>query len=180
MRNKVIKSQNIFLRPIELSDCSGPYLNWLNDSMVNQYLESRFISWTSEMLSSYISDLLNNNDELMFAICNIKNKKHIGNIKLGPINWNHRFAEIGIIIGDKHEWGKGRASEAIKSVCKYAFDILELNKITAGCYEENKASVKAFTRVGFKQEGVLRKKFLSSTSFQDHILLGILKDEFEC
>jgi len=178
MKYKVIEGQNIFLRPIQLSDSSGPYLNWLNDPEVNQYLESRFVSWTTEMLSSYIANLVNNN-ELLFAICSMESKKHIGNVKLGPINWNHRFADIGIMIGDKDQWGKGRASEAIREICRYGFDELELNKITAGCYGDNQGSVKAFSRVGFQQEGILRKKFLSSAGFQDHILLGILNDEFK-
>jgi ribosomal-protein-alanine N-acetyltransferase len=179
MEYKVIEGQTIFLRPIQLSDSSGPYLNWLNDPEVNQYLESRFVSWTTEMLSSYIVNLANNNNELLFAICTMESKKHIGNVKLGPINWNHRFADIGIIIGDKCEWGKGRASEAIRAICRYGFDELELNKITAGCYGDNQGSVKAFSRVGFQQEGISRKKFFSSDRYQDHILLGILNDEFK-
>ena len=62
----MIEGQNIFLRPIQLSDSSGPYLNWLNDPEVNQYLESRFVSWTTEMLSSYIANLVNNKNELLF------------------------------------------------------------------------------------------------------------------
>ena len=179
MKNKVIEGQNIFLRPIKSSDSSGPYLDWLNDPEVNQYLESRFVSWTDEMLCSYIDNLVNNNNELLFAICIMESKKHIGNVKLGPINWNHRFADIGIIVGDKGQWGKGRAAEAIKAICRYGFDELKLNKITAGCYGDNQGSVKAFNRVGFQQEGILRKKFFSSAGFQDHILLGILNDEFE-
>lgn len=180
MKYKIIGGMNIFLRPIQSSDALGPYLNWLNDPEVNQYLESRFVSWTTEMLSSYIANLVNNKNELLFAICTMEGEKHIGNIKLGPIDWNHRFADIGIIIGDKSEWGKGRGSEAIRTICRYGFDELELNKITAGCYGDNLSSVKAFSRVGFQQEGILRKKFFSSAGFQDHILMGILNDEFKC
>lgn len=179
MQYKVIEGRNIFLRPIQQSDSSGPYLNWLNDPVINQYLESRFVSWTTEMLSSYIANLVNNNSEFLFAICTTESKKHIGNIKLGPVNWNHRFADVGIIIGDKGQWGKGRASEAIKTICGYGFDELKLNKITAGCYGDNQGSVKAFIRVGFQQEGILRKKFFSSAGFQDHILLGILNEDFK-
>ena len=37
-----IQSLNIFLRPIEITDANGPYLSWLNDPEINQYLESRF------------------------------------------------------------------------------------------------------------------------------------------
>ena len=41
--------------------------------------------------------------------------KHIGNIKLGPINWIHRYGDISLLIGDKDYWGKGIATEAIRA-----------------------------------------------------------------
>lgn len=172
------EKSNIYLRPIEISDASGPYLAWLNDPAVNQYLESRFVPWSLDKLSSYIDNLMSSKDEFLFAICTYKGQKHIGNIKLGPINWNHLFGDIGIIIGDKTEWGKGRAAEAIAAICDYGFNELSLNKIQAGCYEENMGSIKAFQKVGFEEEGRIKHKFMSLTGYQDHILLGLLSDDF--
>ena len=93
------------------------------------------------MLKGYIEKLLYNDDERLFAICDINTEAHIGNIKLGPINWHHKFADVGIIIGDKKQWGKGRAVEAIRTLCRFGFDELGLNKITAGCYSGNQGSV---------------------------------------
>ena len=179
MSNKLILSKNVYLRPIEISDASGPYLSWLNDSEVNQYLESRFVPWTQEMLLTYIENLSDNGDEMLFAICLSESDLHIGNIKLGPINWHHRFADIGILIGDKSQWGKGRAADAIKTICRFGFEELNLNKITAGCYGDNLGSVKAFNRVGFREEGRLKSKFFSPSGYQDHILMGLLSDEFK-
>ena len=54
----------------------------------------------------------------------------------------HRFADIGIIIGDDAYWGRGFASEAIKLVISYAFDRLKLHKLTAGCYATNAGATK--------------------------------------
>ncbi len=178
MNDKLITSKSLYLRPIDITDATDLYLNWLNDPEINQYLESRFVSWTLEMLSSYIKELSGNKNEMLFAICLAEDNQHIGNIKLGPINWQHLYADIGIIIGDKGQWGKGKAAEAIEAVCRFGFQ-LGLNKITAGCYGDNIGSFKAFTRVGFEEEGRVRRKFISQSGYQDHILLGLLADDFK-
>jgi RimJ/RimL family protein N-acetyltransferase len=82
--------------------------------------------------------------------------RHIGNIKIGPINLNHQIAPIGILIGDKNEWGNGYASEAIQIVTQFGFDKLNLMKIYAGCYESNIGSKRAFEKSGYEVEGFFR------------------------
>lgn len=178
LKDKIIRSKTIYLREISIEDAKDPYLSWLNDSEINMYLESRFSDWSKENLYSYIKELSSNDNEILFAICSVETDIHIGNIKIGPINWNHKFADIGIIVGDKSQWGKGIAAEAIKSICHFGFDELKLNKLTAGCYEINIGSMKAFNKVGFSEEGRLKKKFISDEGYQDHVLLGLLEKDF--
>ena len=84
--------------------------------------------------------------------------KHIGNIKLGPINIHHNCAEIGLIIGDKDSWGKGLASRAISIVTQFGFNQLKLAKLSAGCYENNIGSKKAFEKSGYQVEGFLKNQ----------------------
>ena len=75
---------------------------------------------------------IDNRHVFIDAILNKKTGAHIGNIKLGDINWIHRFSELGIMIGDKRYWGKGYGEEACKLVLAYAFDRLNLNKVILG------------------------------------------------
>ena len=179
MITRVLEGRNISLRSIQVLDADGPYLSWLNDKEINEYLESRFINWTTDLLRSYILDIEQREDQFLFAICLKDQPVHIGNIKIGPINPHHRFADVGIMIGEKKYWGRGFASEAIREICKFGFEELKLNKITAGCYEANGGSVKSFERVGFEIEGRQRKKLCSESGFQDHILMGILGSDFK-
>lgn len=73
----------------------------------------------------------NNHSFLFKIICNNSNC-HIGNIKIGPINPHHNYADISYFIGEKSLWGKGIATEAIQLILKYAFEELKLHKVTAG------------------------------------------------
>jgi len=170
-----IEGDRIYLREVRPSDVNEDYYRWMNDSEVTQYLESRFYPNSLERLREYVASKLANHDIVFLAIVLKDDHRHIGNIKLEPINWIHRSAEVGIIIGDKSNWGKGYATEAIQLVVDYAFHKFNLHKITAGCYANNQGSLKAFGKAGFKVEGVRKEQFLWNGQYVDAVLLGIVR-----
>lgn len=176
MASNKIEGENIYLREMELRDVSELYLKWMKDKQVIKYLESRFTEYDMEKLKSYVSQIKEDKFNLLFTI-NLKfNDKHIGNIKLGPINTHHKFAEIGIMIGEELGWGKGYGTEAIKLITKYGFEELKLHKLIAGTYSNNIGSIKAFIKAGFTIEGRLIRKFQSKGDYVDQVLLGILNE----
>ena len=167
-----INGERIYLRPVKVADARMEYVRWLNDPEVNQFLEIRFVRHTLPALKKYIAKVLKNPDTIFLAIILKDGYKHIGNIKLGPIDKNHKLAEIGIMIGDKNSWGNGYATDAIKLLTDYAFNELKLHKIIAGAYENNIGSVKAFLKLGFCEEGRRKKHFLYNGKWIDDVLLA--------
>lgn len=163
----------IYLRSLVRDDASLAYLSWLSDPEINQYLEVRFISpQTLAQLQSFIEKIMGSGDSLLLGIFLASEHRHIGNIKLGPIDWNHRTADIGLLIGDRGQWGKGFATGAIQLVAHYAFRDLKLAKLTAGCYSENQGSMSAFFKAGFAHEGTRLSQWQVGDRRQDGILLG--------
>lgn len=172
---KQIDGATIFLRDLKKTDATKKYLKWLNSKKINQFLESRFTKHAKIDIENYIKKMNHDPNIIFLAIIRKDNQKHIGNIKLGPINWNHKYAEIGIMIGDENSWGKGYASEAIKLISDFGFNYLKLHKITAGIYEENVGSIKAFLKAGFFIEGIRYKHFFSKGKYVNHVLLAKIK-----
>lgn len=170
----IINGKRIYLRRIVVPDINERYLSWMRDPRVYEFLESRFEKWTVRKLKDYVKRVSADPDYLFMAIISKKGNRHIGNIKLGPINRHHRSAEIGIIIGDKLFWGKGCATEAIRLITAHAFKKLKLHKLTAGAYANNMGSVKAFKRAGFSIEGIRKKHYLHRGKYVDGVLLGII------
>ena len=170
-----IEGKNICLREIQISDAKKNYYNWMRDPEVNQYLESRFEKWSVRRLKNYVKEIKINRDNFFWAIILKETGGHIGNIKLGPVNRKHGFADLGIIIGEKPYWGKGFATEAITLVADYAFKKLKLNKLTAGAYANNIGSVKAFKNAGFLIEGIQKRQYLYNKKYVDGVLLGCIK-----
>ena len=64
----------------------------------------------------------------------------------------YRFADVELLIGEKDCWHRGYVSEVIGCLVHYAFDVLNLHKLTAGCCAAHQASLKAFKKNGFQDE----------------------------
>ena len=175
--NIKIEGNRIYLRESELSDVNQTYVNWLSDPEVNQYLEIRHKVQTMDSVHDYVKQKIVKKDELLFSICLNKNDIHIGNIKLGPVNLIHKYAEISLFIGDKNEWRKNLATEAILILSNYAFDILELHKLTAGCYANNIGSIRAFEKAGFIIEGTWKSHYLCDGEYVDRICFSLMNNE---
>ena len=174
----LVSGKRIYLREVRLDDVNGRYYRWMNDPEVVQYLETRFVPQSLENIASYVKRMDGKADEPFFAICTHDTDEHIGNIKLGPINWIHRYADISLLIGEKHYWGKGYASEAIEAITRYGFEVLSLNKIKASCYEQNEGSARAFENCGYCREGLMREHFLYKGKPTGAILLGMTARDY--
>jgi len=175
---RMLMGSRIYLRDVRESDATPAYVNWMNDPEVNQYLESRFAPATIESLKSFIRSHASGDANVFLAIVLRDGGRHVGNIKLGPINWIHRVGDIGLVVGEKDCWGKGVATEAISLMVAYAFSELNLRKVTAGAYSINYGSIRAFQKVGFEIEGVRRAHFTTPNGQCDHVLLGLLKEDW--
>jgi ribosomal-protein-alanine N-acetyltransferase len=172
-----IPGERLYLREVCPEDVGEAYHRWLNDPEVTQYTESRFFPNSVARLREYVARFAADRDNLFLAIVLRQDGRHIGNIKLGPINWIHRTGDIGIVIGERECRGHGYGPEAIRLLTDHAFRVLNLRRVTAGCYATNVASVKAFLKAGWRQESVRPRQYWSGDRYVDEILLGTERAE---
>lgn len=71
-----------------------------------------------------------------------------GTIGIKEIDYVNKKANIGYWIGKQYQ-GKGIATECIKLIVNYAFDILELEEISAYVFPDNKPSIRGLEKNGF-------------------------------
>jgi RimJ/RimL family protein N-acetyltransferase len=167
-----LNGNGIYMRSLVSTDLDGPYFDWLNDREVTKYMDSGVFPNTKEAMETYFNNVARNPDNVMLAIVDKSSENHVGNIRLGTINWISRVAPIGIMIGAKDYWGNGYGTEAIIMVSDYAFGRLNLYKITAGIAAGHQASLKAFQKCGFVIEGKALKEQLVDGDYQDILHLG--------
>ena len=168
----------ILLRPLCEVDLNDRYLSWLNDGEVTRFMETGTFPVTARELQEFYENTAKSKTDVLFAIVDKETDLHIGNIKLGGINWVHRFADLGIMIGDKPYWGKGYGREACSLLLKYAFETLNLNKVTLGVYGNHAAAIKAYEKVGFQIEGRISGLLNFEGRYVDKVILGISRQQF--
>lgn len=174
----IIKTDRLYLRPLTALDASQTYADWLNDASINSYLETRHTVHTVASCKEFIESCNSNEAEQLFGVFLKEYDTHIGNAKLGAIHKEYSRAQLSLFIGDKSQWGKGFATEIVCALTKFGFAELGLDRIEAGCYEDNLASLRVFLKVGYTLEGFLRSHFVHQGRRTGCFWLAILKDEF--
>ena len=147
----ILESDRLILRPLNSSFISGEYVSWMNDEEVIRYMDSGG-NYTLKKLKNYI-EKVENNPQYFWAIIFKNKNKHIGNIKIDPIDKENKYGEYGIMIGNKNFWRKGIAAEASSLVIKFCFERICLRKINLGVLEKNKSAIKLYQKLGFLIEG---------------------------
>jgi len=166
----------IYLRCLVPEEIGQTYLQWIRDKDINQFLEVRHnLPSTVSELQQFVASINDSSDSIMFGIF-VGDHKHIGNIKLGPVDSINMRAEIGVLLGDKSEWGKGYATRAIQLVSKYAFECLGLVRLTAGMHEPNQGSFRVFIKAGFVHEGTSKSYWQAESGRLNQLWLGLTNE----
>jgi [ribosomal protein S5]-alanine N-acetyltransferase len=161
-----VKGKGMYLRELRESDLEGRWYSWFNDSEVTQYQNKKIFPNSRERQREYYNTVKSSATDVVLAIVDERSGKHIGNVGLHKIDWVHRSAELGIVIGEKKFWGKGYGCQAWKMITDYGFDVLNLHRIYAVVMADNKASQNCAERAGFKKEGHIRDVFYKDGKYK--------------
>ena len=181
MKDIILKKKNLVLKTLNTKDYSKKYLNWLNDKNINSYLETRFTKISKLSITNFIKEKRKSNDSYLFGVfineLNLDN--HIGNIKIGPINFDNKYAYVSYFIGEKKVWGKGFGTLSVNIVTHFGLKKLNLNKCLAGVHSSNISSRKVLKKNGYKIEGVFKKQLWFNNKYEDEYVYCCNKKTFK-
>lgn len=167
--SELFPGRTVSLRLLTRADCTPQYVAWLQDPEVTRYLETRWSPQSIETVIDFVSTTMSSPANYLFAIIENEGSRHIGNLKIGPINANHGFADVSYFIGEKSFWGRGYASEAVRLASHIAFDRLGLRRLQAGLYEGNRGSARALEKAGFEFEARFIRQLRGPDGLEDHL-----------
>lgn len=170
---------NIELRELELSD-SFDIFNTINNQRkyLGEWLpfveKTKKISDTKAFVKS-VTNTLNENKEYTFTIR--KQNEFIGLIGLKSIDSLNKKTEIGYWLSKTHQ-KQGIVTKSVKKLCDFAFNNLELNRISIKCAANNQSSKNIPKRLGFIFEGIERDaELVSENIFRDLEVYSKLKKD---
>ncbi len=172
-----LNGKDIYLRELRVSDLEGNWYQWFNDEEVTRFQNKGVFPNTREKQQAYFEKISNSSTDVVLAIIDKAGEAHVGNVGLHNIDWVHRSAEIGIVIGEKSYWKKGYGTQAWNLISMYGIKRLGLHRLYAWILKENIPSLKAAEKSGFKKEGEIRDVLFKNGNYHAMCYLNLTGNE---
>lgn len=136
--------------------------------------------WSVKKVKEGIEKELEQDDTggIMYSIHLLEEDKLIGFIGLWGFGKPSGEAWVGIGMGEPEFWGRGYGTEAMQLILQYAFQELNLHRVTLGVFEYNQRAIRSYEKAGFVHEGRIRKEVLREGKRWDALQMGILREEW--
>ncbi|MCH4268744.1 MAG: GNAT family N-acetyltransferase [Brevundimonas sp.] len=180
----VLNGQGVVLRPPRPSD----YLAWASlREESRDYLQPWEPAWAEDDLTRaafrrrlgvYAREMEQGTAWPLFVF-DPADEALLGAITLSNIR--RGVAETGTLgywIGRPYA-GRGVGTAAVRAMLAHAFGSLGLHRVEAACVPTNHASHRVLEKAGFRQEGVARAYLKINGRWADHLLFGVLQEEFD-
>lgn len=176
----IIESKRLILREWEYSDIED-LIEGLNNINVSKWMASIPFPYSENDALSFIRHAKQQDKEyhIYLAIVLKENNKVIGGTEIRNIDRRNGSAGGGIWLNESYQ-KNGYGTEAFCIRNRYIFNELNLRRIENGYFKDNEKSHKMQLKLGYKDEGIRRKKFLcmATNEYVDEYITGLLKEEF--
>ncbi|MCY6369478.1 GNAT family N-acetyltransferase [Clostridium ganghwense] len=172
-----VNNERIIVRKAIKSDAEAliEYLNIIGG-------ESDFLTFTAgefgrtiEQEREFIKNTLEK-DNALFIIAEI-NGKIVGNLNFsgGPRPRNAHVGEFGVSVLKKY-WGNGIGEELIKYLIEWSKKSGTIRKINLRVRTDNTRGINLYKKLGFLEEGTLKRDFFINGKFYDSVSMGLMID----
>ncbi len=180
-----IRASNIWegklvrLRAVEARDWE-PFFEAAQDTEVAHFTHQIGLPSSREAVQKWAADLAAappEGDEFRWVIERLDGE-FVGTINTHHCDRRNGTFRYGLAVRREH-WHKGYASEAIRLVLAYYFHELRYQKVNAYVFSFNRASRSLHKKLGFRQEGRLRRMVYTQGKYYDDIIFGLTAEEFD-
>lgn len=154
------------------------YVGWLNDPEIMRYSEGRFKRHTVESCREYIRSFENTPSHLWAITLKEPGGAHIGNINC-YVNTNYMNADIGVMIGERSQWGKGYGKEAFEGVVDFLFKKAGMRKVTAGTMSSNTSMLKIMRAAGMQDDGIRKRHYICEGKEVDIVHMSLFRENWK-
>ena len=175
----IFRGERIRLRAVEPADADVHYL-WNMDSDMSRNLDQVWFPGSRERQRRWAERSAIQepaNDEFHFEIEDLEGEA-VGSISTHGCDRRVGCFSYGVAVRAEHQ-RRGYASEAILLVLRYYFQELRYQKCTVHVHSDNEGSIRLHERLGFQQEGRLRRTVFTRGRHYDEFLYGLTVEEFE-
>jgi diamine N-acetyltransferase len=172
-----LKGNNIFLRPMELSDVDVLY-EWENNTQL-WHVSNTQAPLSKNVLLKFIEDSqydIYTLKQIRLMVVENKSGKAVGAIDLYEYDPQHDRVGIGIYIHNEFT-GRGYAAESLNLVVDYCFKHLYVKQVHSLVNVSNEASIRLFEKAGFEKTGIKKAWIrIDFNTFEDAYFYQKIRD----
>jgi len=155
------------VRPFAAEDLTPDYVGWLNDAEVVRYSNQRFRRHTAESCRAFFEGFTDSASQFL-SLRLREGDRAVGTMTVYHVP-SHNTADVGIMLGDRAQWGKGIGQEAWSLVIDWLAGEGRVRKVTAGTLRCNRAMLTLMQRAGMHEEAVRKAQELVNGLPEDMI-----------
>lgn len=172
-----LQGENVIIRSPQNTDLPL-IVQWKNDPEIGIMVRG------SELQTSLSTEIRrfekNQRDfDTIRLIIEIKMGTPIGFIVISELDKPNKKANFGMLIGEKHLWGKGYGTDALNTLINYLFNDMDLNRLGLEVFDYNIRAQKLYEKLGFVIEGRQRQGLYRNGKYSDVFFMGLLKEEYK-
>jgi len=167
----ILENRTIGLRTPEPEDLDLMYL-WENNTSIWR-ISGTLVPFSKYILKQYLENAgkdIFETKQLRLIIHLNADHRPVGAIDLFDFDPIHRRAGIGILIAEQSDRRKGYAREALETLMKYCFTVLQLHQLYCNIASGNSDSIKLFTAAGFTAVGEKKEWLFNGKGFESEWL----------
>ena len=170
----VLHGKLVTLESFRSSDITAEYVSWLNDPQVVRYSNQRFRSHSVQTCQEYLQSFQRSSN-LFFSVRLRSNGQMVGTAT-AYISVPHGTADIGLLIGNREQWGKGVGLDAWKTLMDCLLKRYSIRKVTGGTLRANMGMVRIMERTGMELEAVRSRQQIVEGEAQDELYFARFGD----
>lgn len=172
----MIVVMKIKLTPFVKEDIQ-PLFRWINDAETVRYNNAyKPVTWDSHI--TWFENLGKDTSRAIFAIRAAEDERLVGTVQLCGIHPVYRSAELSIRIGELSDRNQGFGTMAVKLAVTFGFNDLNLERIYLHVFADNEAALKVYKKIGFVEEGRLKKAAFINGKWVDVIPMALLRENY--
>lgn len=148
-----VEGERVNLREVREED-NALLRRWRGDPEILRWLFSDLAPAEDEQ-RRWFESLASDETRLAFTIETAAGRP-IGQAGFKNIDRESRRAELGILIGERAEWGRGLGAEACGLLVRHGFEELGLRRIDCLVLADNARALKLYRKLGFHRDEDVR------------------------
>jgi RimJ/RimL family protein N-acetyltransferase len=184
MKDQLFTRDLVCLAPLDPESDAPVEAEWRQDAAFvrafgDSYVRPSSVAEIKKEYETIEKEADESHGDFHFAVRTCEADRLVGFARLEGVDWSHGAARIRIGIGAPVDRGQGYGSQVLAMLLVYAFDELNLYRLTVLVPAYNAGALRFFQRVGFTEEVRRRQALSRGGSRWDFLHLGLLREGWE-